>query len=154
MRVRGHHLSHDPAIEAAALEYAAGRMRTVGPALAIEVMFRAAANPKHPKQLRAAEMIANRVGLHETTEHVVNVNHSDRTGAALLERIRTVAATLGMDTGALLGVNAAPRQIEGEVTTPAEHAASFGVGPGMRAVRELRAEQEAERKTIEGEVAE
>lgn len=111
-KVRGHFLVHDPRIEAAVMEVARGTINAVGPILAVSVMLRAAANKKHPKHLRAAEMIANRVGLHETTEHVVNVNHSDRTGAALAKRIQEFAGMLGLDPAALLGVNAAPKQIE------------------------------------------
>lgn len=116
-KVTGHHLVHDPRIEAAAMEIARGTLNAVGPVLAVSVMLRAARNPKHPKHLRAAEMIANRVGLHETTEHVVNVNHSDRTGAAMAERIKQMAGLLGIDPGQLLGMNAGPKLIEGEVVS-------------------------------------
>jgi hypothetical protein len=113
-KVQGHHLVHDPRIEAAAMEVARGTFQALGPLLATSVMLRAARNPKHPKQLRAAEMIANRVGLHEMTEHVVSVNHSDRTGEAMVERIKQLSQALGVDPAKLLGVNAGP-VIEGEV---------------------------------------
>lgn len=117
LRVTAHRLAHDVRVQAAVMEFARGTLSAVGPILATSAMLRVAANPKHPKHLRAAEMLANRVGLHETTEHVVNVNHSDRTGAAMAERIKQMAGVLGIDPGQLLGVNAgpAPMLIEGEV---------------------------------------
>ncbi len=117
-RVAGHHLSRNPKIEAAARELATANLNTFGPVLGIGVMMMIARNTAHPKQLRAAEMLANRSGFHETTEHLVNVNHTDRTGAAMAKRIEQLAGVLGIDPGQLLGVNAAPapKMIEGEVT--------------------------------------
>lgn len=119
-KVRAHFLAHNPAIERAVNEVARQWLTTRGPILGIAVMMRTAANPDHPKQLRAAEMLANRAGFHETTEHTVNVNHSDRTGVAMAERIRALAGVLGVDADRLLGLNAPVTEpvklIEGEVT--------------------------------------
>lgn len=121
LRVQGHALIHDPKIEEAVREYGMSALGTLGPLLATAGMLRIARNPKHPKHLKALELIANRVGMHEQTEHVVNVNHSDRTGAAMAERIKQMAGMLGIDPGQLLGVNAGPKLIEGKaVDRPAQ----------------------------------
>lgn len=119
-RVKGHLCAHDPKIQAAIFEYGQSMLGTMGPLLAAAGMIRIARNPKHKQHFKALEAIANRVGLHETTEHVVNVNHSDRTGAAMAERITQLAGVLGIDPGQLLGVNAAPMLIEGEVSREME----------------------------------
>jgi phage terminase small subunit len=111
-------LKHDPRIEAAAHEYAAHMMHRDGPVLAVSVMMRIARNDKHPRQLHAAEAIADRIGLHRLSEHRVMVEHRDETTEAMVARIRELAAKLGMDAEALLGANmkdVSPKQIEGKV---------------------------------------
>lgn len=110
-KVRGHHLMHSPAVEAAVLEVAQGMMNTAGPILAAAGMLRAAANPRHKRHMQAVEMLANRVGLHEVKE--VRVKKTDETGEALMERIRRLAGVLGVDADGLVGANvAAPKLIE------------------------------------------
>lgn len=119
-KVRGHHCAHDDRVMEAAQEEAARHLHTVGPVLGIGVMFQIARTNGHKHQLKAAEALANRAGFHEKTEHLVNVNHRDQTGAAMVERIKTLAAMLGVDAEKLLGANAAeapaalPKVIEGE----------------------------------------
>jgi hypothetical protein len=112
-RVYAHRLKHDPKVEAAVFEYASQLMHTDGPLLAVQVMLRIARDNKHPKQLAAAEAIANRVGLHEMTEHKVKVEHSEESAEAKVERIKQIAALLGVDVGQLLGRNA-PKLIKGQ----------------------------------------
>lgn len=117
-KVRAHANAHNPKIEAAVHEVARQYLNANGPLLGIAVAMKIARNPKHPKQLRAAEMLLNRVGMHEMTEHKVTVDHRDQTGAAMVERIKQVAAALGLDVATLLGANAAPadmKLIEGTV---------------------------------------
>lgn len=116
-KVRGFHLIHSPAVEEAVLEYARGQLNTLGPILATFGMLRIARNPRHPKHLKAIDMLANRVGLHETTEHRVIVNHTDKTGEGVMERIRLAAEKLGVDPSVLLGENVASpmKLIEGVV---------------------------------------
>jgi phage terminase small subunit len=109
-KVRAHELLHNPKIERAVREYAKFHLGTFGPLLASAVMLRVARNPRHPQHLRAAEMIANRVGLHETTQHVVSVEHTDRTGAAMVEKIKRLAEKHGLNAASLIGENV----IEGE----------------------------------------
>ncbi len=114
-RKGGHDCRLNPKIEAAAQELARAHLNTFGPVLGVGVMMMIARNPEHKDQLKAASALANRAGFHETSEHMVKVEHTDRTGKALVERIKLLAAGLGMDPSGLLGVNAAPKLIEGEV---------------------------------------
>lgn len=121
-KVAGFHLAHNPKITSAVNEVAQRHLTTLGPVLGLAVMMKVARDPGHPKQLRAAEMLANRSGFHEKTEHTVSVHHSDHTGVAMVDRIRNLAAALGIDAAKLLGVNDAPRVIEGTMVdvSPAE----------------------------------
>lgn len=107
-RVMAHRLMHDEKIQAAVAEVARGALFTVGPVLAAQGMLRIARDRKHPKHLRAVEMVANRVGLHETTEHVVRVDDARRDPATMIARIRELAAQLGVDPARLLGANVGP----------------------------------------------
>lgn len=102
-KVRGSQLIHDPRIEAAVAEFARGCLNTVGPLLGTHALLTIAADREHPKHLRAVEMLLNRVGLHEKTEHHVSVAHIDQTGAAMAERIKRLAEKYGIDAGRLLG---------------------------------------------------
>jgi hypothetical protein len=108
VRVQGHYLSHNPKIEAAIQEVSRAMLYREGPMLAAAGLLMIARNKNHPKHLRALETLANRVGLHETTEHTVKVEHTDLTGAAMAERIMALAAKHGMDPEKLLGGNSAP----------------------------------------------
>lgn len=47
----------------------------------------------------------NCVGLHELTEHRVKVEHTEESAEAKVERIKQIAALLGVDVGQLLGRN-------------------------------------------------
>lgn len=111
-KVRGHELVHSPKIEAAVLEVGRSMISTVGPVLAAHAMLRVAANPKAKNHLRAVEMLANRVGLHEVQE--INVRRTDLTGDALIERLRLLAGALGIDPASLVGANTGPKLIEHE----------------------------------------
>jgi hypothetical protein len=106
-KVTGHRLSHDQRIKIAINECARSTLDSVGPMLGIAVMLKIARDNTHPKQLAAAIALANRSGFHETTEHVMHVQHTDRTGAAMIERIKELAGELGLDAARLLGANAA-----------------------------------------------
>ncbi len=116
-KVRGHGLIHNPKVKAAAFEVARGQLDARGPIVAVEGLLRIAQRPSHKKHMTALLAILDRVGLPATTEHTVSVLHTDRTGKALAARIHELAGKLGMDATWLLGVNAAPRQIEGEVVS-------------------------------------
>lgn len=113
-KVQAHHIMHDPRLENAVMEVAKGTLGLMGPLIAVQGLLRIAQDKAHPKNLRALETLANRVGLHESTEHTVKVEHTDRTGEAMVERIKALAERLGADPARLLGSNAAGDVIEGE----------------------------------------
>jgi hypothetical protein len=115
IRKTAHYLAHDDRISEAAQEEARRHLDTIGPVLGIGVMMQIARTKGHKKQLDAAMALADRTGFHAKSEHKVSVEHRDRTGAALEARLRSAAALLGLDPAVLLGVNAAPKLIEGEV---------------------------------------
>lgn len=114
LRVTAHRLFHDEKVLAALHEEAGKRLRS-STVLGVSILAKIARTDGHKDQLRAAEALLNRVGFHETSEHTVNVNHSDRTGAAMVERIKEMARLLNVNPEQLLGVNAEPKLIEGEV---------------------------------------
>lgn len=87
MRVKGHTLFHDPRIQTAVQELGSSALKTLGPMLAAAGMLRIARNPKHKQHFKALEAIANRVGMHETTEHKVTVDHKDRSPRGLEQRL-------------------------------------------------------------------
>jgi phage terminase small subunit len=112
-KVQAQRLKHDPKLEAAAHEYAAHMMHRDGPVLAVAVMMRIARNDRHPRQLHAAEAIADRIGLHRLSEHRVKVEHSDESAEAKVEKIKRIAALLGIPVASLLGGNVVePKVIE------------------------------------------
>lgn len=118
LRVAAHRLLHDEQVIAAIAEETGKRLRGQGALVGIGIMFRIAQTDGHKDQLRAAEALAGRAGFHEVSEHKLQVEHTDKRGAALIERIRALAGALGVDARALIGVNAAPQPpvklIEGE----------------------------------------
>ena len=108
-KVAGHHAVHDPKIETAVYEMTRALLHTVGPAVATATLLRVAADPKHKHHLRAAELIANRVGFHEVSE--VRVEHTHVSASAARERISQLAAKHGLDPQKLLGSNAGAEPI-------------------------------------------
>jgi len=109
-KVRGHELSHNPEVEVAVKEFSKTAMGTLGPMMATAGLLRIARKKDHPDHLKALLAIANRSGLHETSEHKVSVQHTDLTGQALLERIRALGSKLGIDPAKLIGGNVADVQ--------------------------------------------
>ncbi len=103
LRVRAHVLMHDPKVEAAVLEVGRSMLNGVGPILAAHVMLRAAADPKNRYHLRAAEMLANRVGMHEVQE--LQVKRTTESAEEKVAKIKLLAAILGVDPASLLGTN-------------------------------------------------
>lgn len=103
-KVRAHYLINNPKIEAAVAEVSRSTMNIIGPVLATQGLIRIARNVAHPKHHWALEKLANRTGLHETTEHKLVVDHM---GSAedVADRIRKAAAILGVDPATLLGAN-------------------------------------------------
>jgi len=127
-KVQGYMCIHNPKVEAAVAEFARTQLNVLGPILATSGMMRIARNPKHRGHLKACELLANRVGFGE--EQTINVVRTDQTGAAMVERIKQLAAALGIDPAALLGANAAPgmKVIEHERGEDGDHRRRAGEG--------------------------
>jgi phage terminase small subunit len=108
-KVRGHFLAHDERVIAAIHEEARKRIESSA-FMAANVLIEIAADESlEAKERRAAAgMLLDRSGLSVVTRQQIDVNHNhtDRTGAAMVERIKALAAKHGMDPGALLGQNA------------------------------------------------
>ena len=102
LRKTGSVLIHEPRVQAALLEV--GGKELVSLALpAIRAMRKMVADPKSKGHRNAAESVLDRIGL--GAEQKINVNHNvtDRTGAAMVERITELARKLGLDPAAFLG---------------------------------------------------
>jgi hypothetical protein len=91
------------AVRAAIFEVAKASLEGVGPILAAKGLIAIASDSKHPQQLRALEMIANRVGFHEEKE--IKITHHNLTGEALIARVTDLAQRLGLDAARLIGSN-------------------------------------------------
>lgn len=96
-------LMQSPKIQAAIFEVSVGHFRAAGPLLAATGLVRIAANPEHKDHFRALESIADRVGMPKTTEHHVRVDDVRGDPGRLVERVRELAAQLGVDASVLLG---------------------------------------------------
>jgi hypothetical protein len=108
LRQIGWRLANDERVIAALHEEVSKRFRSAGALIGLAVMTRIAQTKGHKDQLRAAEMLANRAGFGAEQQVSVKHTHTDMTGAAMVERIKALAAKLGLDPAKLLGGNAAP----------------------------------------------
>jgi hypothetical protein len=104
----GWRLAHDERVIAAINEEVSKRFQSAGALIGLAVMTRIAETKGHKDQLRAAEMLANRAGFGAEQQISVKHTHTDMTGAALMARIKELAAKHGLDPEKLLGGNAAP----------------------------------------------
>ena len=102
LRVQAHVLFHSEKVIAALHEEASKRLRSSS-VLGVSILVKIAQTDGHRDQLRAAEALLNRVGLHEMTEHKVTVDHRDETGEAMIGRVAALAKKLGIDPAVLLG---------------------------------------------------
>lgn len=112
LAVAGHRLAHHSGVIAAIQEEAERRLRSSA-IMAVSVMVDIARNEVNsPKdRLKAAEMIANRVGLHAKSEHKVITEDASTTDAAMTARIQTLCSQLGIDPKTLLGRMAQPKEV-------------------------------------------
>lgn len=99
-------------------EHAGQRMRA-NAMLAAQVLIEIASDKEagNGMRLKAATALLDRVGLGVQTQQSIQVEHTDRTGAALMDRIRELAAKHGLDPEKLLGgqVSRETNLIEGKV---------------------------------------
>jgi phage terminase small subunit len=101
--VVGCRMMRDPRIIAAAQEIAKQHLGGNGPVLAVKNLLRIASNEKHPQNLKATEMILNRTGMHEKSEHRVVVEH--RNDAEMEELCRRMALEMNIPVEKLIGAN-------------------------------------------------
>jgi phage terminase small subunit len=108
IRVQAHNLMHDQKVLDAILEAGRKVLQGLSP-LAITAARAVLQDKKHPAHARMIETVLDRTGFGGKTEHTVSVEHTDRTGVAMVERIRQLAAIMGIDEQRLLGPNAPAR---------------------------------------------
>lgn len=123
LAVAGHRLAHHSGVIAAIQEEAERRLRSSA-IMAVTVMVDIARNEVNsPKdRLKAAEMIANRVGLHARSEHKVITEDASTTDAAMTARIQTLCGQLGIDPKTLLGRMAQKAEPKVDAIVEAEYA--------------------------------
>jgi hypothetical protein len=100
-----------------AINECAGMRLRSGALVAAEVLVRIASDETASAgaRMKASEALLDRVGLAPQQNIQVDHTHTDRTGAALMDRIRELAAKHGLDPERLLGGNV-PREIELKAT--------------------------------------
>lgn len=104
-KVRGHHLAHNPSVQAAIREEAGKRLSALSVVAAnvmMDVMLDEEAAPKD--KLKAAMAVLDRTGFAAAQNINVNKTITDNSGKAVMERIEKAAAVLGVDPATLLGV--------------------------------------------------
>lgn len=117
LRVQAHALAHDSRILEAIDEEARRRLHS-GTIMAVSVLLQIAAgkiSAKVSERLKAVDMMLNRVGISEKTEHTVKVENVGTTDEAMLRRIVHLAGQSGMDPIKLLGFNPGLPIVEAEV---------------------------------------
>lgn len=105
-----------------AINECAGMRLRAGALVAAEVLVKLASDERVAagQRIRAAQALLDRVGLAPQQNIHVEHNHTDRTGAALMDRIKELAAKFGDEGRGLLekaGLGQVPREIELKVET-------------------------------------
>lgn len=124
-------LAHDQRIQAAIREESLNRMGAAALAASsflVELLNTDDPTVKVGMKLKAAGMILNRVGLHETTEHVVKTERK-QSDSEKVEAIIRLAEKLGLDPKMLLG--RAGVEVPGETVIEAEDVELVGSTAGL-----------------------
>lgn len=101
IRVTAWRVAHDPKVLAAVREEGIKRMQStaiIATCRLVELME----DPDKKVALKAIDMVLNRVGMHERTEHKLTVEHT-HDESAMIARISNLAKGLGLDPVKLLG---------------------------------------------------
>ena len=118
LKMTAHALWHDERIQAAIHEEGQRRLNGMVP-MALERLASILENPQTDAAagLKGVNMILDRAGLHAVSERKTTVEHSI-SDPGTIDRIRLLAASLGVDPERLLGARLArqtqPKVIEGE----------------------------------------
>ena len=125
LQVTGHRLAHDERIQAALREEGERRLGSLVP-IATAALAEILIGGKTQSRLRAIQMVLNRTGLNEKTEHKVTVTRELTEQEQINEAI-SIAERLGIDAKLLLGqagvkLPNAPVTVDAEYTdvTPAD----------------------------------
>lgn len=103
VRNRASLLAHDAGVQAAMDEEAFRRLKA-GKIMAVSTLLTLAKSAaKDSDKLKAVEMLLNRTGLPNQSEHKVVVSDVSRTDDEMIARITQLAGTLGLDPQKLLG---------------------------------------------------
>jgi hypothetical protein len=108
-KVRGHELMHNPKV-LAALKEEMGKRIALGAIVGIYGLQAIAADPDHKDHLRACVALADRGGYSPIVHQEIKVEHTDRTGAALMDRIKELAQKHGLDPEKLLAGGSVSRE--------------------------------------------
>jgi hypothetical protein len=71
-------------------------------ALAIGALIRIAQDPNHKWHFQACVALADRAGFSPIARQEIRVEHRDKSGAAMMERLKELAAKYGLDLERLL----------------------------------------------------
>jgi hypothetical protein len=112
-KVKGCLNKRDPAIWAACAEEVERRFKGAG-ALSIGALIKIVENPDHKFHFQAAVALADRAGYAPIARRQIEVEHRDRTGAAIMERIKQLAKKHGLDVEQLLAGKRPAELIEGK----------------------------------------
>lgn len=103
-KVRGYDCAHNPAVQMAIREEAGRRLNSLS-LTAANVMMMVMMDPEAPlkEKLKAASAVLDRTGFGAAQTINVNKTVTDRSGKAVLARLRELAVKHGLDAGKLLG---------------------------------------------------
>jgi hypothetical protein len=105
-KVAGHYLAHNAAVQEAIREEAGKRLNAASLTAAGVLLKLLTDDEISPKdRIKAAGMLLDRSGFGAAQTINVNKTVTDRTGPAMLDRIRALAAANGIDPMKLLGGN-------------------------------------------------
>lgn len=114
-KVRGHYLAHSPGVQAAIREEAAKRLNAASLTAAGVLLALLTDDEVKPKdRITAAGMLLDRSGFGAAQTINVNKTVTDRTGAAIMERIKSLAAKHGLDPMKLLTQEPRPSVVDAE----------------------------------------
>jgi hypothetical protein len=121
IRVTASRLSHDPRIQEAMREHGMKQL-VLGAAFAPTIVDQIMRDPtvEPTVRLKAASMLMNRSGMHETSEHKVAVVHKSESYAELMKEVKLLGKETGLDVSKLLGKNIVDADFEEVENTAAD----------------------------------
>jgi phage terminase small subunit len=115
--VVAHHLMKNQRVISALHEVSKQSFKILG-WRAVLGIARIAEDQKHPDHFRALKELKDSFGFAQVHEQSIKVEHTDRSGAEMMRRIRLLAEKHGMNPDSLLGGNNPTKVIEHEPQRP------------------------------------